>query len=125
MSVLHGMDNDQLGFKLARMANCLERLLVSDFPATDLHWLIHRVLGTDSGTITFDTSGVRRIGVSFFDEALLIFNEIVAETGNNELRLVYHKAPPTDSLKNLVGNRGLTLSETDTGDWIIAQPAIF
>ncbi len=82
-------------------------------------------VASDSGTITFDTSGVRRIGVSFFDEALLIFNEIVAETGNNELRLVYHKAPPTDSLKNLVGNRGLTLSETDTGDWIIAQPAIF
>ena len=78
-----------------------------------------------SGTITCDTSGVRRIGVSFFDEALLIFNEIVAETGNNELRLVYHKAPPADSLKNLVGNRGPALSETDTGDRIIAQPAIF
>ena len=79
----------------------------------------------DSGTITFDTSGVRRIGVSFFDEALLIFNELVAETGNSRLKLVYHKAPPTESLKNLVGNRGLTLSETDTGDWIIAQSAIF
>lgn len=78
---------------------------------------------SDSGTITLDTSGVRRIGVSFFDEALLIFNEIVTDTGNSHLKLVYHKAPPTESLKNLVGNRGLTLFETDTGDWVIAQPA--
>lgn len=48
MSVLHGMDNDQLSFKSARMASCMERLLVPDFAATDLHWLIHRVLGTDN-----------------------------------------------------------------------------
>ena len=47
MGVLHGMDNDQLSFKLARMASCLERLLVPDFTATDIHWLMHRVLGTD------------------------------------------------------------------------------
>ena len=78
-----------------------------------------------SGIITLDTSGVRRIGVSFFDEALLIFNEIVAETGNRELRLVYHQAPPTESLKNLVENRGLALAETDAGDWIISRPEAF
>lgn len=76
-----------------------------------------------SGTITFDTLGVRRIGVSFFDEALLIFNEIVTETGNNDMRLVYHKAPPTDSLRNLVENRGLALLETENGDWVITRPA--
>ena len=80
---------------------------------------------SNSGTITLDTSGVRRIGVSFFDEALLIFNEIVAETGNPDLRLVYHKAPPTESLKNLVESRGLALAETDTGDWIISRPETF
>lgn len=80
---------------------------------------------SDSGIITLDTSGVRRIGVSFFDEALLIFSELVSETGNSDLRLVYHKAPPTESLKNLVGNRGLALSETDTGDWVISQLTTF
>ncbi len=77
---------------------------------------------SNSGIITFNTSGVRRIGVSFFDETLLIFNEIVTETGNRDLRLVYQKAPPTESLKNLVENRGLMLSESDTGDWIIFRP---
>ena len=78
-----------------------------------------------SGIITFDTSGVRRISVSFFDEALLIFNELVAETGNSDLQLVYHTGPPTESLKNLVENRGLALSETDTGDWVITRLAEF
>ena len=73
------------------------------------------------GDITLDTEGILRIGVSFFDEALLIFNEIVAETGRDDLRLVYRKAPTMQSLKNLVGNRGLTLSETDEGEWIIAK----
>lgn len=75
----------------------------------------------DDGSITLDTDGILRIGVSFFDEALLIFNEIIAETGKDDLRLVYRKAPTMQSLKNLVGNRGLALSETDEGEWIIAK----
>ena len=78
----------------------------------------------DDGAIMLDTEGVLRIGVSFFDEALLIFNEIIAETGNEDLRLVYRKAPTMQSLKNLVGNRGLTLSETPEGDWVICRPGL-
>ena len=73
------------------------------------------------GVITLDTRGILRIGVSFFDEALLIFNEIVAETGNEDLQLIYRKAPAMDSLKNLVANRGLMLSETADGEWIISR----
>lgn len=76
---------------------------------------------SDSGVIILDTTGVRRIGVSFFDESLLIFNELVVATGNNELQLVYHKAPPTESLLSLVGNRGLTAFQSLDGDWIISQ----
>lgn len=76
----------------------------------------------DSGVITLDTTGVRRIGVSFFDEALLIFNELMSETGNDDLRLVYHKAPPTESLQNLVANRGLIVFLSPDGDWIISRP---
>ena len=77
---------------------------------------------SDSGVIVLDTSGVRRIGVSFFDEALLIFNEIIDETQNGDLMLVYDKAPPTESLKDIVPNRGLYLSETDAGEWVISRP---
>ena len=73
------------------------------------------------GTITLDTSGILRIGVSFFDESLLIFNEIVECTSNPDLHLVYSKAPTMQSLKNLVGNRGLELIETTTGDWVISR----
>ena len=73
------------------------------------------------GTITLDTSGIRRISVSFFDESLLMFKELLSETGDRNLRMVYHKAPQTDSLKNLVPNRGLMLSESPTGDWIITS----
>ena len=73
------------------------------------------------GTITLDTSGILRIGVSFFDEALLVFQGIIEETGNNNLRLVYRKAPTMPSLKRLVGNRGFTLSETDAGEWVIVR----
>ena len=74
-----------------------------------------------SGAITLDTSGVRRIGVSFFDEALLIFHELVTETHNANLRLIYSKAPPTQSLKNLVDQRGLRLDITPHGDWVISK----
>lgn len=77
---------------------------------------------SDSGVIVLNTSGLRRIGVSFFDESLLIFNEIIDESRNGDLRLVYDKAPPTESLKNMVPNRGLTLSETDAGEWVIFRP---
>ena len=73
------------------------------------------------GEIRLNTDDILRIGVSFFDEALLIFNEIIAETGNQDLRLVYRKAPTMQSLKNLVPNRGLTLSETVDGEWIISR----
>ena len=73
------------------------------------------------GEITLNTDGILRIGVSFFDEALLIFNEIIEETGNQDLRLVYRKAPTMQSLQNLAPNRGLTVSETADGDWIISR----
>ena len=75
----------------------------------------------ESGCITMDTSGIRRISVSFFDESLLILNELMIELGNNDLRLVYHKGPQPESLKNLAANRGLTVSESSSGDWIITR----
>ncbi len=74
------------------------------------------------GEITLDTDGILRIGVSFFDEALLIFNEIITETGDDSLRMIYRKAPAMESLKNLASNRGLTVSETPDGDWVIRRP---
>ena len=76
----------------------------------------------DDGEITLNTDGILRIGVSFFDEALLIFNEIITATGDDNLRLVYRKAPEMASLKNLVSNRGLALSETNAREWIISRP---
>ena len=75
----------------------------------------------NDGAITLNTDDILRIGVSFFDEALLIFNEIIADTGNDNLRLVYRKAPTMQSLKNLAPNRGLTVSETAEGEWIISR----
>ena len=75
----------------------------------------------NDGAITLNTDDILRIGVSFFDEALLIFNEIIADTGNDDLRLVYRKAPTMQSLKNLAPNRGLTVSETAEGEWIISR----
>ena len=78
-------------------------------------------VASGDGEITLNTDGILRIGVSFFDEALLVFNEIIAKTGNEELRLVYRKAPTMESLKNLVPNRGLTVSETSDGDWVISR----
>ena len=78
----------------------------------------------DDGEITLITEGILRIGVSFFDEALLIFNEIITETGDDNLRLVYRKAPAMESLKNLVPNRGLTLLETADGEWVITRTEV-
>ena len=74
------------------------------------------------GEIVLETDGILRVGVSFFDEALMIFNEIICETGNDKLRLVYRQAPTMQSLKNLVSNRGLALSETSCGEWVISRP---
>ncbi len=73
----------------------------------------------ENGAITLDTSGVRRIGVSFFDETLLILRELMAEMGDH-VRLVYHEAPSLESLKNLAPNRGMKVYESTSGDWIIS-----
>ena len=73
----------------------------------------------ENGAITLDTSGVRRIGVSFFDETLLILRELMAET-DDDLILVYHEAPSLESLKNMARNRGMKVSESLSGDWIIS-----
>ena len=79
---------------------------------------------SSDGEIALNTDGILRIGVSFFDEALLIFNEIITETGDDNLRLVYRKAPAMESLKNLVPNRGLTLLETPDGEWVISRTGV-
>ena len=78
-------------------------------------------VASDDGTITLDTAGILRIGVSFFDEALLIFNDIIDRTSNPDLQLIYCKAPTMQSLKNLVSNRNLVLSETSSGNWVISR----
>ncbi len=74
------------------------------------------------GAITLDTSGVLRIGVSFFDEALLIFDEIIRETGNDDLRMIFQKAPGATSLKELAPHRSCSLVESPSGEWIISHP---
>lgn len=74
------------------------------------------------GFIGFDTSGVLRIGLSFFDETLLIFDEILAETGDGSLKMIYQKGLPLESLRDLVPHRGLTLHESPSGDWVISSP---
>ena len=73
----------------------------------------------ENGAITLDTSGVRRIGVSFFDETLLILQELMAEMGD-DVTLVYHEAPSLESLRNLAPNRGMQVSESPSGDWVIS-----
>ena len=72
------------------------------------------------GSIGLDTSGVLRIGLSFFDETLLIFDELVEETGDNSLQMVYRTGPSLESLRDLVPHRGLSLHESASGDWIIS-----
>ena len=89
-------------------------------PAARAIELAIRAASSD-GVIALDTSGILRIGVSFFDEALLIFNELIAETGNAELQLIYRNAPQMESLKNLVPNRGLIISNPPSGEWIISR----
>ena len=74
------------------------------------------------GSISLDTSGIRRIGLSFFDETLLIFDELLAETGDNSLQMIYRKGPSLESLKEMVPHRGLTIQESASGDWIISPP---
>lgn len=74
------------------------------------------------GSVSLDTSGIRRIGLSFFDETLLIFGDLLAETGDNSLQMIYRKGPELESLKDMVPHRGLTLHESPDGDWIISPP---
>ncbi|MDE2788192.1 MAG: hypothetical protein OXL37_16250 [Chloroflexota bacterium] len=74
-----------------------------------------------SGDIILDASGVMRTTVSFFDEALLIFDAIVRETGDESLRLVYRDAKAAQSLKSIPKLRGLNLVELASGDWIISK----
>ena len=62
----------------------------------------------ENGAITLDTTGVRRIGVSFFDETLLILRELMTEVDDG-VTLVYHEGPSLESLKNLAPNRGMKI----------------
>ena len=79
-----------------------------------------RAAAAADGVITLDTHRILRVGVSFFDEILLVLREIIAESGNDDLQLVYHQAPAMPSLKNLAYHRGFVISETPAGDWVIA-----
>ena len=73
----------------------------------------------EDGAIVLDTAGVRRIGVSFFDETLLILRDIMEDNGFG-VNLIYRKGPPLGSLKDLVPNRGMEVVESPAGDWIIS-----
>ena len=78
------MDNDQLNFKLARMASCSERLLVPDFPSTDLHWLIHRVLGADDRIQGSEVLPLTRFRTE--DEANAVWERVAIEFGREGRR---------------------------------------
>ena len=95
------------------------KLVLITRPAARLVAPAMRAAAGEDGVITLDTAGILRVGVSFFDEALLVLGELIAESGNDDLRLVYHKAPAMQSLKRLAANRGFALSETPAGDWVI------
>ena len=75
----------------------------------------------ENGDITLDASRVLRTSVSFFDEALLIFNDIVDETGQDDLKLIYRDATAAQTLKDMPKYRGLRLVESPSGDWIISR----
>ena len=51
-------------------------------PATRLVAPMMRAAAAADGVITLDTDRVLRVGVSFFDEVLLVLREIIAESGN-------------------------------------------
>lgn len=77
----------------------------------------------ENGEITLDASGVLRTSVSFFDEALLVFNDIADETGRDNLKLIYRDATAAQTLKDMPKHRGLHLVESPSGEWIISRPA--
>lgn len=89
-------------------------------PAARLAAPTMRLAAAEDGVITLDTARILRVGVSFFDEVLLVLREIIAESGNHDLRLVYRQAPAMPSLKKLAYHRGFVISETPAGDWVIA-----
>ena len=75
----------------------------------------------ESGDIMMDASGVLRTSVSFFDEALLIFNDIADEIGRDDLKFIYRDATAAQTLKDIPKYRGLRLVESPSGDWIISR----
>ena len=89
-------------------------------PAARLAAPTMRRAAAEDGIITLDTHRILRVGVSFFDEVLLVLRAIIAESGNHDLQLVYHQAPAMPSLKKLAYHRGFVISETPAGDWVIA-----
>lgn len=100
---------------------CGKSVLITRPSARMIHQAMQDAAG--DGAITLDTNNILRIGVSFFDESLLVLRDIIKESGNEELRLVYHTAPTMQSLKNLVPHRGFVLRES-AGDWIISRKGI-
>ena len=62
---------------------------------------------TEDDVITIDTNGIPRIGIGFFDETLIMLNQVHSRTGKC-ITIIYEPPPPIPAtFQNIVGYRKL------------------
>ena len=71
------------------------------------------------GLLRLDFSGARGVAPSFLDEALLVAEECISDSGQPDTTVVFAHPPATMSSKHhaIAKAHGRTLVEAENGDW--------
>ena len=100
-----------------------KRALVTRQSARTVGDAVARAFESAGGEVVLDFSGIDAVTPSFVDEALGSIEEMLRSSDGNQLRLVFVNLPTRLSAKfAAVGRaRGLDISESDSGAWIITR----
>jgi hypothetical protein len=100
-----------------------KRALVTRQSARTIGDAVARAFEVGGGEVVLDFSGIDAVTPSFVDEALGSIEDMMSVSDGNRLRLVFVNLPTRLSAKfAAIGRaRGLEISESDSGAWIITR----
>ena len=116
-----------LGFQSMATINILQllgkRMLVARGSARSIETDLASSLTEGQGELTLSLSGITGLAPSFFDEILKILEEAADAADGRKLLVRIESSPSHISAPFAAIGRahGLSMEETDTGDWVIAR----
>jgi hypothetical protein len=94
-------------------------VLVSRESARSVKPMLAKRAGDGDGKLCLDFSGARGVAPSFIDEALLVAEECLRESGQPDVTIIFAQPPTILAAKHhtIARAHGRTLVETENGDW--------